>query len=174
MNKFSLVSKWKGKFYCPLYRVSTNQKALSVGLMLALMHVDYNVLYATPIYKTTQSEILVRGKVTSQGKGLQNVSVFVKGKKSIGTKTNTIGEFTLEVPKGSILVFTSVGFKMQEIVAISSLNVDLQEDASLLDEAVVVGFGTQKKINLTGAVDQISANNWKIARSPISELHCKD
>lgn len=114
--------------------------------MLALMHVDYNVLYATPIYKTTQSEILVRGKVTSQGKGLQHVSVFVKGKKSIGTKTNSIGEFTLEVPKGSILVFTSVGFKMQEIVAISSLSVDLQEDASLLDEAVVVGFGTQKRL----------------------------
>lgn len=168
MNKFSLVSKWKGKFYCPLYRVSTTNKALSIGLMLSLMHVDYNTVHASPIHKTIQEEILVRGKVTSQGSGVQDVSVFVKGKKSIGTKTNSAGTFTLEVPKGATLVFTSIGFKMQEVKAGPSLIVDLIEDASLLEEAIVVGFGTQKKINLTGAVDQISAK--QLENRPVTNI----
>ena len=89
MNKFSLVSKWKGKFYCPLYRVSTTQKALSLGLVLSLMHVKQNEIFASPLHNIVQSEILVRGKVINQGRGLQDVSVFVKGKKSIGTKTKS-------------------------------------------------------------------------------------
>lgn len=168
MNKFSLVSKWKGKFYCPLYRVSTTQKALSLGLVLSLMHVKQNEIFASPLHNIVQSEILVRGKVINQGRGLQDVSVFVKGKKSIGTKTNSAGEFVLEVPKGSTLVFTSVGYKQQEILATSLLSIELQEDASVLDEAVVVGFGTQKKINLTGAVDQISAK--QLENRPVTNI----
>lgn len=102
----------------------------------------------------------IKGKVTdSKGVPLAGVSVKVKGT-SIGTVTDASGNYALSVPdtKG-VLVFTYIGFSTREIPMGSDAasHVVLQEEASALSEIVVVGYGTQKKVNLTGAVSQIGA-----------------
>ncbi|WP_025764379.1 SusC/RagA family TonB-linked outer membrane protein [Dyadobacter tibetensis] len=89
---------------------------------------------------------------------LPGVSILIKGT-TRGTSTDDQGGFTLKnIPPNSVLIFSYIGFIMQELPISSSgtLTVSLQEDVNTLQETVVVGFGTQKKINLAGAVDQIA------------------
>lgn len=97
----------------------------------------------------------VSGKVTDEkGEGLPGVNVMLKGTQQ-GTSTNADGDFSLEVPDGeSVLVFSFVGYASKEVVAgnQSTLNVSLGIDDKALEEVVVIGYGTQKKVNLTGAI----------------------
>jgi TonB-dependent starch-binding outer membrane protein SusC len=103
----------------------------------------------------------VSGTVTDvNGGGLPGVSVLVKGT-STGTVTDIDGKFSLSVPDAkSVLVFSSVGFKSQEIVVgtQTTINVILTE-GDALQEVVVVGYGTQRKVDLTGAVSSISSKD---------------
>jgi len=103
----------------------------------------------------------ISGKVVDeQGTPLEGVSVKAKGT-TLGTVTNANGNYQLSVPdQAKILVFSFIGFASQELSIGNSslLNVTLLEEASSLDEVVVVGYGTQKKVNLTGAVDVISGD----------------
>jgi TonB-linked SusC/RagA family outer membrane protein len=89
---------------------------------------------------------------------LVGVSVAVKGT-SQGTVTNIDGSFSLEVATGTTLVFSYIGYLRQEVTVGSErhINIRLEESAELLDEIVVIGFGTQKKVNLTGSVGTTSA-----------------
>ncbi len=87
-------------------------------------------------------------------------SVVVKGTTN-GTVTDMDGNFTLEgVNKGNIIQISFIGYVTQEIkyTGQSVLKVDLKEDSQALDEVVVVGYGTQKKANLTGAVAQVAGD----------------
>src|SRR5690606_36775585 len=98
------------------------------------------------------------GTVTdANGDPLIGVNVLVKGT-AVGTSTDIDGGFELsDLDKGAILVFSYIGYRTQEIAVDgrTSLQIVLEEDTQTLDELVVVGNGEQKKINLTGAVDQI-------------------
>ncbi len=87
-----------------------------------------------------------------------------------GVITDVDGEFKLEVPSESVLLISYVGYINQEIkiAGKTSIDVSLQEDTKSLDEVVVVGYGTQKKINLTGAVTQIS--NKVLQNRPVTQL----
>jgi len=99
----------------------------------------------------------VTGTVTDeQGKPLADVSVTVKGT-TLGVTTDNNGSFTLQVDKGQTIIFSSVGFQTQEISyrGESIIKVVLQPSSTSLTDVVVVAFGTQKKVNLTGAVSQI-------------------
>jgi len=102
----------------------------------------------------------VTGRVTdAKGTGLPGVSVVVKGT-TIGTSTDTDGNFTLQAPDNSTLVFSFVGYVRQEVPvtdAGNGLTVTLQEDVQALSEVVVVGYGTQQKANVTGAINTVSA-----------------
>jgi TonB-linked SusC/RagA family outer membrane protein len=91
---------------------------------------------------------------------LPGVTVLIKGT-STGTATDAFGQFTLEAEPGQILVFSSVGFATREIVLgdDTDLSIVLSEDAQQLDEVVVVGFGEQKKVNLTGAVEMVTSED---------------
>lgn len=104
--------------------------------------------------------ISITGKVTdSNGDPLPGVSVMVKGT-SRGTATDANGAYTLPVPdENATLLFSFIGFISQEVVVGNkrTVNVTLNDDFLQLEEVVVVGYGTQKKINLTGAVDVISS-----------------
>lgn len=76
---------------------------------------------------------------------------------STGTVTDVDGHFELAVPEGAIIEVSYVGFVPKTVKASARhLNITLSEDTKLMDEVVVVGYGTQKKVNLTGAVDQIN------------------
>lgn len=97
---------------------------------------------------------------------LIGVSVFQKGVSSNGTITNLDGQFTLRVPAGSNVVFSYIGYVTQELKPENARGtVLLREDAQALDEVVVVGYGTQKKVNLTGAVSAVKIDESIASRS---------
>ena len=114
-------------------------------------------LFAT---HATFAQVNVRGNVTDHtGETLIGVNVIIKNNKQ-GTVTDVNGNFSLTVPSAnSTLIFTYVGFVEQEIAlnGRTNLNVTMVQDAELLDEIVVVGYGTQKKISVTGSVAQIDS-----------------
>jgi len=106
-----------------------------------------------------KKQVLVKGVVKdSEGLPIPGVSIVEKGTKN-GTVTNGQGEFSINVKAtGSILIISSVSYLTKEAaVTGSSLNIVLESDRKSLDEVVVVGYGTQKKANLTGAVSQIDS-----------------
>lgn len=118
-------------------------------------------------------EITVSGKVTASGDAspLPGVSVLIKGT-STGTTTDTDGLFTLRVPDGSAtLVFSFIGYAPQEIAVGSRTTVDvsLAADVTELNEVVVVGYGSVKKTDLTGAVATIDPAVIT-KRGPVSAL----
>jgi TonB-linked SusC/RagA family outer membrane protein len=107
-------------------------------------------------YGSTAQDRTITGTITSSedNSGLPGVNVIVKGT-STGTVTDIEGNYSLDVPAGGVaLVFSSVGFVTQEVMIgdQSVINLTLQADVTALEEIVVVGYGTQEKVNLTGAV----------------------
>lgn len=114
-----------------------------------------------------QQNLKVSGVVTDEaGEPLIGVSVLVKGT-TLGNITDLNGRFSLNVPEGSILEISYIGYKTQSIKAQREpMNIVLKEDAQKLDEVVVVGFGTQKKVNLTGSVSAVTGDD--ISKRPVA------
>ena len=112
--------------------------------------------------------VSISGRVTTaDNEPLPGVNVLVKGTQ-IGTVTDVNGDYTLNVPDdATTLVFSSIGFNMEEVEidGRTTINVVMVEDVQALDEIVVVGYGTQKKSDLTGAVGSITAD--RIVNKPI-------
>ncbi|RDC62046.1 SusC/RagA family TonB-linked outer membrane protein [Adhaeribacter pallidiroseus] len=114
----------------------------------------------------------VSGKVTDsdKGDGLPGVSVLLKGT-STGTSTDVNGNFTLPITGNNArLVISYVGYASQEIPVTNQTNltIALKPDIKALEEVVVVGFGTQKKGDLTGAVGGIRGDDIGITSKPVS------
>ena len=110
-----------------------------------------------PVMDSVQQTIQVKGQVLDNaGVPVIGANVVVKGTTN-GTITDLDGNFTLEVPQGAVLSITYVGFTEQTVTVRGSepLTIQLKEDAEALEEVVVVGFGTQKKVNLTGSVGTV-------------------
>lgn len=119
-----------------------------------------------------QSGNTVKGVVTdlANGNTLPGVSVLVKGTQN-GTSTDPEGAYVLDnVPDDGVLVFSFIGYRGVEIPVSSrsAINVELEQDAQAMEEVIVVGYGTQKKINVTGAVDQISGE--QLANRPLANV----
>lgn len=97
-----------------------------------------------------------------QGETIIGASVIIKGEDT-GTTSDMDGRFTLEAPEGAILVISYIGYHTQEVKVRkrSLLRVVLKEDNQLLDEVVVVGYGTVKKSDLTGSVSGVSNRQYK-------------
>ncbi len=106
----------------------------------------------------------IEGQVTgADGEGIPGVNVVVKGT-TIGSSTNIKGEYSLNVPDKEVtLVFSFIGYVTKEIpiAGRSSLNVTMETDIQALGEVVVVGYGTQKRSDLTGSVTSIKAESIK-------------
>lgn len=101
--------------------------------------------------------LIVKGVVSDESDVLPGVSIFVEGT-SKGTISDINGKYSIEVKKGSKLVFSYVGYRTEELVANTSvLNVKMKTDAIQLEEAIVVGYAKQKKATLTGAVSSVSS-----------------
>lgn len=114
--------------------------------------------------------IMISGKVISgeNSETLPGVTVILKGT-SQGTVTDLNGEYKIEVPDPqAVLVFSSVAFLQQEVVVGNRnvVDVTLQPDITALQEIVVVGYGEQKKVNLTGAVSAITGD--KLVNRPVT------
>ncbi|WP_420151126.1 SusC/RagA family TonB-linked outer membrane protein [Spirosoma sp.] len=114
-----------------------------------------------PAVLIVNADETITGTVADEtGAGIPGVSVVVKGTQR-GTTTNADGRYTLTVPnRSAMLVFSFVGYISQEITPGSqnTINVVLKADQKTLNEVVVVGYGVQKKANLTGAVDMITSD----------------
>ena len=103
----------------------------------------------------------ITGTVKSEsGEVLPGVTILTKESKSTGTATDFDGNFSLKVPeKVNTLIFSYVGFKTQEVLIAGRavVNVNLVAEENELDEVVVVGYGTQKRRDVTGAIASIKA-----------------
>ncbi|MCL7762603.1 TonB-dependent receptor [Polaribacter sp. Z014] len=132
--KFNLLGNWKLKVYY-----------LTCLLIFSL---------STMQAQTTS----IKGVVTGDGQLLPGVSVLVKGTTN-GTVTDFDGNFKIRATPNSVLLFSYLGFAIKEIKVgtKTTINVILKSDVDSLDEIVVVGYGTQKKKEVTGAVAQISS-----------------
>lgn len=118
--------------------------------------------------KISEQTRTITGKVTSMEDedGLPGVNVIVKGT-STGTVTDVEGNYSLEVPEeNAILVFSSVGFVQEEVVVgnQSVIDIMLSQDITALEEIVVIGYGSIRKTDVTGAVGQISGD--ELLRTP--------
>lgn len=103
----------------------------------------------------------IEGKVVDNGGlPLPGVTVAIKGT-SKGTITDFDGNYSIKVSQGGVLEFSSIGFKTQTITISSQtvINVEMQEDMQSLDEVVMIGYGTQKRSDLTGAVSSIESED---------------
>ena len=103
------------------------------------------------------------------GKPIPQVSISIKNK-TVGTQTDESGRFTIEAATGATLVFSSVNHENQESVVgtSSTISIVLKGKSSDLGDVVVVGYATQKKVNLTGSVSSISAK--ELENRPTSNI----
>ncbi|MBQ9173692.1 MAG: TonB-dependent receptor [Bacteroidales bacterium] len=105
--------------------------------------------------------IRANGKVTdAAGEPMIGVGVVQKGTTN-GVITDVDGSFSISVPQGTVLVFSSVSYKTVEMAASTSMNIVMEEDRELLDEVVVVGYGVQKKSQVTGAISSVRAEDME-------------
>ncbi|WP_051360020.1 SusC/RagA family TonB-linked outer membrane protein [Adhaeribacter aquaticus] len=117
--------------------------------------------------------IQITGKITDErGEGIPGVTVVLKGT-SNGTTSNPNGTYSLNVPTGSengVLVFSYIGYTAQEVSINnrSVINVQLAPDTKALEEVVVVGYGTQRKTDVTGALSSISTKEF--AQQPVTRV----
>lgn len=120
-----------------------------------------------PEYSVRQAGKKISGVVLDhQGEPVIGANVTVKGTAN-GTITDIDGKFTLEVPEKAVLSISYIGYTSQELRVgnDTSLKITLKEDAQALEEVVVVGFGTQKKVNLTGSIGTLKTDKALKARA---------
>lgn len=106
------------------------------------------------------AQVRVSGRVTDNAGPVIGASVMEKGTAN-GAITDLDGSYSITVNKGAVLVFSSIGYTTQEIAVGNRTKIDvfLEEDSQYLDEVVVIGYGTVKKSDLSGAVSQIKAED---------------
>lgn len=131
-------------------------------LLLDPLHIAYEPITSGIILKpaaVAAADVTVTGRVVDEkGAAVPGVNVVVKGT-STGTQTDADGRYTLLAPEGATLVFSFVGYTNQEVPlnGRTALDVNLAPDSQALSEVVVVGYGTQRKTDVTGAVARIEA-----------------
>ena len=127
-------------------------KKFTINLILIM------ILSVGMVYSQQQ----VTGTVTDQktGQTLPGVSIIEKGNPTHGTTTNVDGEYTITVSEDASLVFSFVGYQAKEVPVNGRavVNVKLKQSVEELEEVVIVGYGTQKKKNLTGSVSSVNAS----------------
>lgn len=118
------------------------------------------------------AEIPVTGRVIgADGSPLPGVTVLVRGT-TIGASTDANGRFSLRAPEGSTILFSFIGYVAQPVVVTSAnaadLSVTMREDVQKLNEVVVVGYGTQERGAVTGAIS--SVNGQELVRQPVPDV----
>ena len=141
----------------------------SVSMLLLLGGISSSgTAYAVPVIDTSGTNVVQQGSVCrgvvkdAAGETIIGASIVVEGTKN-ATVTDIDGKFELpNVSKGSTIVISYVGYESKKIVWNGrSLDVTLKDDTQLLDDVVVVGYGTQKKVNVTGAVSMVDSEVFK-------------
>jgi TonB-linked SusC/RagA family outer membrane protein len=144
-------------------KVLLRLKLLSLLIFVGLVSASASTYSMQTIFKSetdVQQKKEISGTVkSSNGQSIPGATILIKGTQT-GTITDTNGRFSLTIPEDAhTLIFSFVGMKTQEVPIgkQTTFNIALMEAEIGLDEVVVVGYGTQKKANLTGAVDQVTS-----------------
>ena len=152
--------KKRGLAYSKLLTaVAIGSLLLSSGNVMAIPTMPSIVAGVTEQLQTITVTGLV---VDAMGEPVIGASVVEKGTTN-GIVTDIDGKFTLNVKQGAVLRISFVGYQTLDIKATKNMKVVLQEDAEMLSEVVVVGYGAQKKTNLTGAVATVDVGKVWIA-----------
>jgi TonB-dependent starch-binding outer membrane protein SusC len=154
-GKFSLLSLQPLAFFLVISIGSSELKATSPGAEYGFLRVKYTLKTA----EDRKADIAISGTVTStSGESMPGVNIIEKGT-SNGTTTDTDGRYALTVTKDdAVLVFSFIGYISQEVAVNgrSVIDISLSEDVTNLEEVVVIGYGEQKKSDLTGSVVRVS------------------
>ena len=151
---------------------------LLIDANLTYRELENDLIVITP-FETYAQELTVSGRVVDeQGNPLPGATIIVQGT-TIGTVTDVNGEYTLVVPDtDAILTFSFVGYVSREILVgrQNVINVSLETALTVLDEIVAIGYGTQRRSDLTGSVSQVSGDviaKQAVTRDPIEILQGK-
>jgi len=136
-------------------------------IFLLYLFLSVSFLYAQPGVK-------ISGKVSDVTGGLPGVSVAIKGT-SLGVVTDANGDYSIQAPNQATLVFSFVGYKSQEVLVNNrtSINIKLEENVVGLGEVVIVGYGTQRKIDVTGSVARLKGRKLQSRLQLIQSALCK-
>lgn len=139
--------------------------------MLKHLCMTFLFLLLLPVAASAQNAMTGHVKDARTNEPLIGVSVVLKGNTTVGTISDLDGNFKLDVPASSTLIFSYIGYATQEIAVEGrkNLQVAMTEDSETLDEVVVVGYGTQKKVNLTGSVSQVKMDEIA-ANRPVNSI----
>ena len=149
-------------------------KFLFFSLAIASLFIlapDINAGQASILSTSQTKNTLVKGTVKdASGEPLIGVSVSVKGKSGIGTITDINGNFSIQCDANDTLVFSYIGYATLEfpVNGKSSLSISMKEDTKVLDEVIVVGYGTTTRKSAVGAVDQVKAD--MIENRPVANM----
>ncbi|MFY7839050.1 MAG: TonB-dependent receptor plug domain-containing protein, partial [Lacibacter sp.] len=131
-----------------LQKKMTNAATLAIAVLLQLLFFTGSAV---------AQNVTVKGKVTNeQGSPIEGASVVVKGTTN-GTTTDNTGSFSISVQRNTVLVISAINFSEKEVVVTDAdINVKLESLEKSLGEVVVIGYGTQRKIDVTGAVASVN------------------
>ncbi|HLS96990.1 MAG TPA: carboxypeptidase-like regulatory domain-containing protein, partial [Sphingobacterium sp.] len=141
-------------------------------MRIRILHAFMLLCMCFSVVAVAAQSIQVRGRVTSTvtGEPLAGVTVSVRGS-SVATSTDASGRYELTVPEGrTTLVFTQLGMRTAEVsvTAGGTYDVQMQENQDELEEVVVVGYGTQKKSVVTGAISSVKAS--ELETMPVTRI----
>ena len=120
-------------------------------------------ILATVNLTLAAQNITVSGTVidTAENEPMIGATVMQKGSKANGVATDIDGRYTISVPSNATLVFSSVGFEPVEIKVDGrkTIDVDMKQTTAVLDEVVVIGYGVQRKSDITGSISSVSGKD---------------
>ena len=128
-----------------------------------------NPIYDSHVASPQQNKVTINGTVTDASGTVIGAAVVEKGTTN-GTVTDIDGKFTLNVPSNATVVISYIGYQNYEFKVGNqrTFNIQLKEDTQKLDEVVVVGYGTQKKVNLTGSISTLKTED--IEARPVTNV----
>lgn len=141
-----------------------NTTVIKKQLTLLLKRLFFLCCLMASIHLSAQTEFQISGVITDDsGEGLPGATIQVKGT-TLGTVTSIDGSYTLKCPSNAVVVVSFVGYRSEEISVNNrtEISVSLSPDAEALEEVVVVGYGTQEKMNVTGAVATVDSKKLSI------------
>lgn len=147
--------------------ITSSRRLMALAAIASGVALVPQSMMAATAAQVVQQAGVVKGQVLdSTGEPVIGATVKVQGQKG-GTVTDLDGNFSVDAPKGATLEISYVGYKTQTVkVGNGPVNITLQDDNQSLSEVVVVGFGTQKKVNLTGAVSVVDSK--ELASRPVA------
>ena len=139
--------------------------SIAICCLLAVSGITGSVVNAAPVTAQAADDITVRGTLVDEtGEPVMAAAVVVKGNTTTGTASDMDGNFTLSVPSDAVLVIQSLGYETKEVAVNGKTNLGtiiVNTESLFLDQVVVIGYGTQKKADLTGSVAIVEADELR-------------